>query len=134
MAEDIDGELTRRYLDREVDGRIVAVIDRELDGAGLVLDVGCGSGLYGPYLRRRAAAVVGIDHDPALCERARATAAYERVICDRVERLLRHVTAADAVFCSEFVEHVPNRELPAVLDVLEAVAGRKLVITVPNRL
>jgi len=134
MAEGIDGELTRRYLDREVDGRMVAVIDRELDGDGSVLDVGCGSGLYGPYLRRRAATVIGIDHDPALCGYAGATGAYDRVICDRVERLLDHVAGVDVVFCSELLEHVPNRELPAVLDVLEAVAGRELIITVPNRL
>jgi SAM-dependent methyltransferase len=134
MAEGIDGELTRRYLDRAVDGRMVAVIDRELDGVGSVLDVGCGSGLYGPYLRRRAATVIGIDHDPALCEHAAATGAYDRVICDRVERLLDHVAAVDVVFCSELLEHLPNRELPAVLEVLEAVAGRQLIITVPNRL
>ena len=134
MAEGIDRELTRRYLDRAVDGRMVAVIDRELDGTGSVLDVGCGSGLYGPYLRRRAATVIGIDHDPALCEHAAATGAYDRVICDRVERLLDHVAAVDAVFCSELLEHLPNRELPAVLEVLETVAGRELIITVPNRL
>jgi SAM-dependent methyltransferase len=134
MAEDIDGELTRRYLDREVDGRMVAVIDRELDGADSVLDVGCGSGLYGPYLRRRAATVIGIDHDPVLCAHATATGAYDRVICDRVERLPEHVAGADVVFCSELLEHVPNRELPTVLDVLEAAAGRELIITVPNRL
>jgi SAM-dependent methyltransferase len=134
MAEDIDGELTRRYLDREVDGRMVAVIDRELDGADSVLDVGCGSGLYGPYLRRRAATVIGIDHDPALCEHATATGAYDQVICDRVQRLPEHVAGADVVFCSELLEHVPNRELPIVLEVLEAAAGRELIITVPNRL
>jgi SAM-dependent methyltransferase len=134
MAEGIDGGLTRRYLDRAVDGRMVAVIDRELDGAGSVLDAGCGSGLYGPYLRRRAATVIGIDHDPALCEHAAATGAYDRVICDRVERLQDHVTAVDVVFCSELLEHLPNRELPGVLEVLEAVARRELIITVPNRL
>lgn len=134
MAEGIDGELTRRYLDRAVDGRMVAVIDRELDGTGSVLDVGCGSGLYGPYLRRRAATVLGIDHDPVLCGHAAATGAYDRVICDRVERLLDHVAAVDVVFCSELLEHLTNRELPAVLEVLETVAGRELIITVPNRL
>jgi 2-polyprenyl-3-methyl-5-hydroxy-6-metoxy-1,4-benzoquinol methylase len=134
MAEGIDGELTRRYLDRAVDGRMVAVIDRELDGTGSVLDAGCGSGLYGPYLRRRAATVIGIDHDPALCEHAAATGAYDRVICDRVERLLDHLAAVDVVFCSELLEHLPNRELPAVLEVLETVARRGLIITVPNRL
>jgi 2-polyprenyl-3-methyl-5-hydroxy-6-metoxy-1,4-benzoquinol methylase len=134
MAEGIDGELTRRYLDRAVDGRMVAVIDRELDGTGSALDVGCGSGLYGPHLRRRAATVIGIDHDPVLCQHAAATGAYDRVICDRVERLLDHVTAVDVVFCSELLEHLPNRELPAVLEVLETVAGRELIITMPNRL
>jgi hypothetical protein len=38
------------------------------------------------------------------------------------------------VFCSEFVEHLPNRDLPAVLETLETLAGGKLIITVPNRL
>jgi SAM-dependent methyltransferase len=134
MAEGIDRGLTRRYLDREVDGRMVALIDRELAGARSVLDVGCGSGLYGPHLRKRAAMVVGIDHDPVLCEHARATDAYDRMVCDRVERLAEHLDHADVVFCSEFVEHVPDGELDAVLATLEAVAGGKVVITVPNRL
>jgi 2-polyprenyl-3-methyl-5-hydroxy-6-metoxy-1,4-benzoquinol methylase len=134
MAEGIDRDLTRRYLDRRVDGRMVALIDREVDGAASVLDVGCGSGLYGPWLRRRAASVVGIDHDPVLCQHARATGAYDRVVCDRVERLLEHVAGVEVVFCSEFVEHLPNRDLPAVLETLETLAGGKLIITVPNRL
>jgi hypothetical protein len=56
------------------------------------------------------------------------------VICDRVERLLDHMAAVDVVFCSELLEHLPNRQLPAVLEVLEAVARRELIITVPNRL
>jgi SAM-dependent methyltransferase len=134
MAESIDRELTRRYLDRRVDGRMVALIDRELDGAGSAVDVGCGSGLYGPALRRRAASVVGIDHDPVLCGHARATGAYDRVVCDRVERLAEHLPAADVVFCSELIEHVPAGELGGVLAAIEAVADRKVVITVPNRL
>jgi 2-polyprenyl-3-methyl-5-hydroxy-6-metoxy-1,4-benzoquinol methylase len=134
MGEGIDQELTRRYLGRQVDGRMVALIERELAGAGSVLDVGCGSGLYGPALKGRAGTVVGIDHDPVLCRRALATGAYDRVLCDRVERAGDHLDRVDVVFCSEFVEHVPNRELEATLATLEAVAASKVVITVPNRL
>jgi SAM-dependent methyltransferase len=134
MAEGIDHELSRRYLDRRVDGRMVALIERELAGAGSVLDAGCGSGLYGPELRRRVATVVGIDHDPVLCRQAEATGAYDRVLCAPVAALAGRLEPVDVVFCSELLEHVPEPELGATLDVLEAVATAKMIITVPNRL
>ena len=137
MTEGIDHDLTRRYLDRRVDARMVALIDRELPLGGSVADVGCGSGLYGPALRRRTGAagtVLGIDHDPALCRRAESTGAYDRVLCAPVSRLAGLVGRVDVVFCSELVEHVPGPELRATLDALEAVAAAKVVITVPNRL
>jgi SAM-dependent methyltransferase len=103
-------------------------------GARSVLDAGCGSGLYGPALRRRAGSVLGLDHDPALCRRAEGTGAYDRVLCAPVSRLGQLVDRVDVVFCSELVEHLPASELRATLDALEAVATRKVVITVPNRL
>jgi SAM-dependent methyltransferase len=134
MAEGIDHELTRRYLDRQVDGRMAALIDQEVAGAGSVLDAGCGSGLYGPALRRRAATVVGIDHDPALCRRAEATGAYDRVICAPVAEVGSRLGPVDMVFCSELLEHLAREELRPTLDTLEAAASSKMVITVPNRL
>jgi SAM-dependent methyltransferase len=134
MAEGIDHELTRRYLDRQVDGRMVALIDREVAGAESVLDAGCGSGLYGPALRRRAATVFGIDHDPALCRQAEATGAYDRVICAPVAGVGSRLGPVEVVFCSELLEHLPREELRPALDALEAAAGSKMVVTVPNRL
>ena len=134
MAEGIDHELTRRYLDRQVDGRMVALIDREVAGAESVLDAGCGSGLYGPALRRRAATVVGIDHDPALCRQAEATGAYDRVICAPVAGVGCRLDPVEVVFCSELLEHLAREELRPTLDTLEAAARSKMVITVPNRL
>jgi SAM-dependent methyltransferase len=134
MAEGIDHELTRRYLDRQVDGRMVALIDRELSGAASVLDAGCGSGLYGPALRRRAATVLGLDHDPALCRQAEATGAYDRVICAPVAGLGGRLGPVEVVFCSELLEHLAPEELRPTLDILEAAASSKMVITVPNRL
>jgi SAM-dependent methyltransferase len=134
MAERIDHQLTRRYLDRRVDGRMVALIDQELAGAASVLDAGCGSGLYGPALRRHAATVVGLDHDPVLCRQAEATGAYARVLCAPVSRLAGGLDPVDVVFCSELVEHLPREQLRPALDALEAAATAKMVITVPNRL
>jgi SAM-dependent methyltransferase len=134
MAEGIDHELTRRYLDRRVDGRMVALIDREVAGAASVLDAGCGSGLYGPALRRRAATVVGIDHDPALCRQAEATGAYDRIICAPVAGVGSRLGPVEVVFCSELLEHLAREALRPTLDTLEAAASSKLLITVPNRL
>jgi SAM-dependent methyltransferase len=134
MTEGIDHDLTRRYLDRRVDARMVALIDREVGGARSVLDVGCGSGLYGPALRRRADVVVGLDHDPVLCRQAEATGAYDRVLRAPVSRLGALVDRVDVVFCSELLEHLAREELRPTLDTLEAAASSKMVITVPNRL
>ena len=134
MAVGIDHDLTRRYQDRRVDDRMVALIDRELPGAASVLDAGCGSGLYGPALRRHAGRVIGLDHDPALCSQAEATSAYDQVICAPVAGLAGRLDPVDVVFCSELLEHVPNRELRATLDALESVATTRMVVTVPNRL
>jgi len=137
MTEGIDHDLTRRYLDRRVDARMVALIEREVARGASVLDVGCGRGLYGPALRRRAGTagtVLGIDHDPVLCRRAESTGAYDRVLLAPVSGLGELVDRVDVVFCSEVVEHVPAPELRATLDALEAVAALKVVITVPNRL
>lgn len=127
-------EVTQEYLQREVDSRMVEIIGRHLAGHSTVLDVACGSGLYGPHLREVVPVVYGIDHDEALCAAALATGAYERVANDRVERTTAHFDEVDAVFCSEFLEHVPNERLRGTLDVLERVVRRRLVVTVPNPL
>lgn len=134
MAEGIGEDLTRRYLDRQVDGRMVALIEREVAGATSVLDAGCGSGLYGPALRRQATTVIGLDHNPALCRQAEGTGAYDQVICAPVTRLTDHLDQVGVVFCSELLEHVPGDQLRATVDVLESVATAKVVVTVPNRL
>jgi SAM-dependent methyltransferase len=113
---------------------MVRVIDEHLAGMARVVDVACGSGLYGPHLRAVSATVYGIDHDPALCERAQSSGAYDQVVCDSIERIGEHVDSADAVFCSEFLEHVPESEFRGVVDAIEAVATKRIVVTVPNPL
>ena len=127
-------DLTREYLDREVDSRMVEVIGEHLGGEASVLDVACGSGLYGPHLKAEVPVVYGIDHDAVLCENATTTGAYDRVVCDRVERSAQHFSDVDAVFCSEFLEHLPTEQVRSTVDALEELTRHRLVITVPNPL
>ena len=100
-----------------------------------MLDVACGSGLYGPHLKAEVPIVYGIDHDPVLCDTADANGAYDRVVCDRVERSAQHFDRVDAVFCSEFLEHLPNdRSGPDGATRSRSSPRNRLVITVPNPL
>ncbi|HUF84648.1 MAG TPA: class I SAM-dependent methyltransferase, partial [Acidimicrobiia bacterium] len=114
--------------------RMVDVIGEHLDGMTSVVDVACGSGLYGLHLRAVSESVYGIDHDPELCASARSTGAYDQVACDTIEQIGRHFESVDAVFCSEFLEHVPPANLRGLLDAIEAIATTRIVVTVPNPL
>lgn len=125
---------TERYLARGVDGRMLAVIERYLSGYDTIVDLACGTGLYGCALHGTGASVIGVDSDPALCEAARATQHYRTVVCADARDLGDHVTVTGAVFCSEFLEHVADDERRSLLDTVEARVGRRIVITVPNPL
>lgn len=60
-------DLTRRIL---LPGRERAVEFLDVRGRDLVLDVGCGTGLNFPLLRRRASSIVGVDYSKAMLQRA----------------------------------------------------------------
>jgi SAM-dependent methyltransferase len=124
--------LTENYLARPVDHRMVNIINTRFRARGSVIDVACGSGLYGRHLQAKFDSVYAIDYDETLCQAARASGDYSEVYCDRVENIRAHTNGVDAIFCSEFIEHVSNDQLRTVLDVLEATAREEIVITVPN--
>jgi 2-polyprenyl-3-methyl-5-hydroxy-6-metoxy-1,4-benzoquinol methylase len=127
-------DVTREYLAREVDSRMVEVVREHLRGQRSVLDVACGSGLYGPHLKAEVPIVYGVDHDPVLCDAAVVNRAYDRVVCDRVERSAQHFDRVDALFCSEFLEHLPTAEVGPTVRALERLVRNRVVITVPNPL
>jgi predicted TPR repeat methyltransferase len=57
-----------------------------------VLELGCGTGLAGPDLRRRAARLVGIDLSPDMVAHAQETHAYDRL---EVAEITEWLTRAD---------------------------------------
>ena len=126
--------MTESYLARPVDQRMVDIIASRFVGTGSVIDVACGSGLYGKHLAKRFRSVFAVDYDAALCAAAEATTDYDKVFCARVDQLSSYLPRVDAIFCSEFIEHVANESLRDVVGELEAVAHEEIVITVPNPL
>lgn len=127
-------DVTKEYLGRAVDSRMVSIISQHLGSYNKVIDIACGSGLYGNYLKSKAKKVYGIDYDPVLCKNASSTGAYDKVFCDKVENTKKYIKSVDAIFCSEFIEHVDNEDLNTTLNVLEDITNEKIIITVPNPL
>ena len=55
-----------------------------------ILDAGCGTGLCGPYLRPRAASLVGVDLSPSMIELARKRSLYDALVVEELTAYLRH--------------------------------------------
>lgn len=49
-------------------------------GPGAIVDLGCGSGAVGPALARLGRPLIGVDHAPAMLDRARATGVYDSLV------------------------------------------------------
>jgi len=102
-----------------------------------VLDLACGTGYGSAILRRRAAAVVGVDRDVAIVDAANATIGRSddvRFEAADADEYLRRPDASrfDAVVCFEGLEHFD--ELDGCLRSLRrlADAGVRLLLSVPN--
>jgi SAM-dependent methyltransferase len=101
------------------------------------LDVGCATGYLATALARRGCAVVGVEADRAAAAAARASGAFERLVCGDVEDdacrgELRALAPFDALLCGDVLEHLrdPWAAL-AFLATLLAPHGRA-AISVPN--
>ncbi|RJO60537.1 glycosyltransferase [candidate division WS5 bacterium] len=128
--------LTEKYLKRPVDKRMVKIIDEHFPKSEVILDLGCGSGLYGKYLSLKSKKVIGLDNDKDLCKKAKSTQYYDNVVCEDVLDLEKLLSNVDGIFCSELLEHIDNNSLIPVLKKMEVVCGvnGKIIITVPNPL
>ena len=123
---------TSTYLGRPVDSRIISIINNYLPTGKSVLDLGSGSGLYGKTLSEKYDSVIAYDYDLTLCQAADKTQSYTQTICDNAMNLGSHIKAVDAIFCSEFLEHIPAKDLRKILDIMETICKETIVITMPN--
>jgi len=99
---------------------------------GRVLDIGCGAGSGASWYRSHGAReIVGIEIDPASA--ARATAVFDRVICDPVEIGVHDLEGSfDLIVCADVLEHLVDpwsvvRDLGRI-----AQAETRLAVSIPS--
>jgi malonyl-CoA O-methyltransferase len=110
-------------LQREVGRRLLTQLDSQRAAPGVVLDLGCGTGSFGPRLRARfpEATYIGLDLAAGMVEYARAHAANDSVwLVGDAESLPLATSSVDLVFSSLAIQwcHRPEQlfaELARVL-------------------
>jgi 2-polyprenyl-3-methyl-5-hydroxy-6-metoxy-1,4-benzoquinol methylase len=103
-----------------------------------VLDVGCGLGRWGTLIHtnyweaklEHPPEVDGFDGFAPNVEYCRSHGAYRRVWQHMLPARLEGEW--DTVLAVEIVEHIPQSEVSAVIDELERVARRRIIISTPN--
>ena len=97
-----------------------AFLDRlRSEGMRRLLEIGAGTGQDSAFFRDGKLGVVATDLSPAMVERCRAKGLDARVM--DFMTLDFPEGSFDAVFAMNCLLHVPNTELPAVLDAIRAV-------------
>jgi SAM-dependent methyltransferase len=103
-----------------------------------VLDVGCGMGRWGALIETNyweahvdaAPEVDGCDAFEPNVDHCRRRGAYRRVWVQTMPSPLAGTW--DTVLASELIEHIPDERVIETLDVLEAAATRRVVVSTPN--
>jgi predicted TPR repeat methyltransferase len=110
-------EVSGTYDETHTKERIGYAIPEQLSGlfsarAGdvtglLVVDMGCGTGLCGPRLRRFADRLIGVDLSPSMLEEARKKQVYDELVCgDLVDFLERHDATFDLAIATGVFIHI----------------------------
>lgn len=103
-----------------------------------VLDVGCGMGRWGVLIETNywearlptAPAVDGCDAFEPNVEHCRRRGAYRRVWEQTMPARFDDVW--DTVLAGELIEHIPRDQVPLTLDILEAAASKRVILSTPN--
>jgi len=114
-----------------------SIIEKILDkNTKTLLDVGCGRGGNILVIKRQHARarikVVGFDiFKPYVCECVELGVYDDLLICDAKQMPFNLKGSFDVVLCSELIEHMTKREGEKLLDNVEKIALRQVIVTTP---
>jgi SAM-dependent methyltransferase len=104
-------------------------LDRQPDR---VLDVGCGEGSVGPWLRKKGVTVsVGADVFLPYLRKAQEERAYNYLVRCDARHLSFRDKSFDIVISMSLLEHLGKPDGFALLAAMERIAKKRVVITVP---
>ena len=106
-------ETHARFSDKSGDGFLRWVVSRlAAEGGDLVLDAGCGPGIYHPFLQRRGARVVALDYSlgmvRAVLESASEQGLHIQACRARLESLPLTGGSCDRAMANHVLYHVPD--------------------------
>jgi len=100
----------------------------------VVLDVGCGEGIFCSYMlkNRPTASVIGIDISPEALRTAKKWNPRTEFVCASIYAIPLKSASADLTLCMEVLEHLTKPK--EALKELRKVTGHLLILSVPSSL
>lgn len=98
--------------------------------AKTILDVGCGNGSLMVFLNKdKRFAVTGIDAYQPYLKKAEKTGVYQKLVLGDIRKLSFRQNSFDIVFCSQVIEHLKKKEGERLIDDLEKIAKKQMIIS-----
>lgn len=109
------------------------IMRKHLDGVTTILDVGCGDGEAMHFINYdKKYQVTGIDLYEPYLETAKSKNVYTKLELGDIRSLKIHEKSFDIVFSSQVVEHLEKEESLCLIDEMEKIAKKKVIVATTN--
>lgn len=132
------GLFTFSIPERNIPFSFIWIIRNAIDNrAETILDLACGEGKLTEAISvEKNLEVTGVDIDSVSLEKAALKKVYKRLICGDVETIAKRLIKAgkkfDVVICFEILEHLTKEKGNRLLDLIEKLALKKIIVTTPR--
>uniref|UniRef100_A0A7C3FD14 Methyltransferase domain-containing protein n=1 Tax=Candidatus Methanomethylicus mesodigestus TaxID=1867258 RepID=A0A7C3FD14_9CREN len=118
-----------------IDPFVLRIIPKSAKGN--IVDVGCGYGLFGHMIRFERGyegALIGVDRSPLHLSKIRryGSGIYDALILADATRIPLGDGSSEIAIAQEVIEHLSNEDGERLLDELERISSRLIIVTTPR--